>query len=164
MQSSSTEEVVLLLVKLDCSALLFLVKRTDFTEMLQYLSWNCPSRCIIVQMFLPHNLAKLLKDLQIQDTHYTTYKILYDTTNTIPRGARYHVYPVALGRRKKEKRQDYIEQYSKRKFTKKGDLAAALKSLTLKKFLTQLIQMCCFEILTHLRYGQAQWPLENQSI
>ena len=24
-----------------------------------------------------------LKDLQIQDTHYTTYKILYDTANTI---------------------------------------------------------------------------------
>ena len=37
-----------------------------------------------------------LKNLQIQDTHCTTYKILYDTTNTIPRGARYHVYPVAL--------------------------------------------------------------------
>ena len=24
--------------------------------------------------------------------------MLYDTTNTIPRGARYHVFPVALGR------------------------------------------------------------------
>ena len=43
------------------------------------------------------------KDLQIQDTHYTTYKILYDTTSTIPRGARYHVYPVALGRKKRGK-------------------------------------------------------------
>ena len=48
--------------------------------------------------FLYHQL----KNLQIQDTHYTTYKILYDTTNTIPRGARYHVYPVALERRKKK--------------------------------------------------------------
>ena len=45
-----------------------------------------------------------LKNLQIQDTHDTTYKILYDTTNTIPRGARYHVYPVALERRIKGKK------------------------------------------------------------
>ena len=78
---------------------------------------------ISLALFLYHQL----KTLRIQDTHYTTYKILYDTTNTIPLGARYHVYPVALGRRKKEKgkRQDYVEQYSKRKFTKNGDLVAA---------------------------------------
>ena len=33
--------------------------------------------------------------------------------------------PWLLEEEKKGKRQDYIEQYSKRKFTKKGDLAAA---------------------------------------
>ena len=55
----------------------------------------------------------------IKDTSYITYKILYDTSNTIPRGARYHVYPVALGRKEEETKQNDIELYPKGKFTRK---------------------------------------------
>ena len=57
----------------------------------------------------------------IQDARYIPYKILYDTKNAISRGARYHVYPVALGRGKEEKKmQNYIEQYSKENSLKRG--------------------------------------------
>ena len=64
--------------------------------------------CSVKQIFKSIYNTKIYKNFvkkfTIQDTYYITYKLPYDTMNAIPRGARYHVYPVAFGRKRRRRK------------------------------------------------------------
>ena len=64
----------------------------------------------------------------MQDTYYTTYKILYDATNTIPRGARSTPWLLEEkeGEEKKANTAKLHRTILKKEIQKKGDLKGDL--------------------------------------
>ena len=66
----------------------------------------------------------------IQDTYYTSYKILYDITNKIPQGVRYHVTTRLLeGKEEEEEKSNKAKLHRtilKLKIQKKRDLKGNL--------------------------------------